>query len=274
MLPNFLFLGPDKTGSTWLHSVLSAHPRAYVPPAKDIYYFDRFYHFGEEWYDKYFPVDPDECDAVGEICHDYLFSVEATGRIAGDVPGATLLTCLRHPVERAYSQYLYSWRGGEAPGSFEEAIERDPKYLANSRCSEHVRRYQSICGADRVKVLLFDDLRESSERFAQTTFEHLGLEWLPNLPYNERVLGASRARSRAMARLMKIGANTARLLGAPNLVGRVKHSRLAAWNRAPLDKATTPPLLPETRARLCEDFRDETQAVEELTGRRLEAWCV
>ena len=48
--PNFLFIGPDKAGSSWLFRVLGSHPEVYLSPAKDIYYFDRYYDRGIDWY--------------------------------------------------------------------------------------------------------------------------------------------------------------------------------------------------------------------------------
>ena len=35
-LPNFLHLGPSKSGSTWLHEVLISHPEVYFSEAKDL----------------------------------------------------------------------------------------------------------------------------------------------------------------------------------------------------------------------------------------------
>jgi hypothetical protein len=41
MGPNFLCIGAQKSGTTWLHDNLSRHPNVWLPPVKEIHYFDR-----------------------------------------------------------------------------------------------------------------------------------------------------------------------------------------------------------------------------------------
>ena len=49
-LPNFIYIGPDKAGSSWLHEVLIRHEQVFMPDAKDLYFFDRYYDRGVSWY--------------------------------------------------------------------------------------------------------------------------------------------------------------------------------------------------------------------------------
>ena len=58
--PNFLFIGPDKTGSSWMFHILSRHPDCFVPVAKDIYFFDRYYSKGMGWYLRHFDASERE----------------------------------------------------------------------------------------------------------------------------------------------------------------------------------------------------------------------
>lgn len=41
MLPDFLCIGAQKAGTTWLHGNLIQHPDLWLPPAKELHYFDR-----------------------------------------------------------------------------------------------------------------------------------------------------------------------------------------------------------------------------------------
>jgi hypothetical protein len=43
MGPDFLCIGAQKSGTTWLHDNLSRHPDVWLPPIKEIHYFDRPY---------------------------------------------------------------------------------------------------------------------------------------------------------------------------------------------------------------------------------------
>jgi hypothetical protein len=40
-LPHFIGIGAQKAGTSWLHASLKRHPEIWVPPAKEIHYFDR-----------------------------------------------------------------------------------------------------------------------------------------------------------------------------------------------------------------------------------------
>lgn len=39
-VPDFLCIGAQKAGTTWLHAILSAHPDVWLPSRKEIHYFD------------------------------------------------------------------------------------------------------------------------------------------------------------------------------------------------------------------------------------------
>ncbi len=40
MFPQFLCIGAEKAGSTWLYKNLKKHPEIWLPPVKEIHYFD------------------------------------------------------------------------------------------------------------------------------------------------------------------------------------------------------------------------------------------
>ncbi len=46
MLPNFLVLGTYRAGTTWLHEVLRQHPQVFLPPEKELMFFNRHYDRG------------------------------------------------------------------------------------------------------------------------------------------------------------------------------------------------------------------------------------
>jgi len=39
--PNFVFIGAQKAGTTWLYENLNGHPDIWLPPVKELHYFDR-----------------------------------------------------------------------------------------------------------------------------------------------------------------------------------------------------------------------------------------
>jgi hypothetical protein len=270
--PNFLFIGPDKTGSSWLFDVLDEHPRCFVPPAKDIYFFDRHYERGLDWYLGFFADAPADALAVGELSHDYLFSPLAAERIRRHFPEMRLLTCLRDPVERTFSHYLYLVRSGLTAAPFEEALERFPELVDHSRYARHLEAWFARFDSRQIAVLWFDELVRDPAAFARDVFRFLEVPVVPLESIGRRTLPASRARSVALARLAKGGANAARMLGLANLVGVTKRSRLMRLLYRPYGDAERPVPGADTVRRLRRAFAPELRRLEELLGRRVERW--
>lgn len=270
--PTFLFIGPDKTGSSWLYDILRQHPRCFVPAVKDLYFFDRYYERGLAWYCRYFEDAPADALAIGELSHDYLFSPLAADRIAADLPGVTLLTSLRDPVERSFSHYLYMIRSGRTRLSFEDALRTFPELVDNSLYGRHLAEYARRFSAQQLHVLMFEDLVADSRRFARAVFDALGLPFVEDLDYARHVLPASRPRSFALARLAKLGAVAARDLGLAALVGRVKHSRLAQTLYVSYGRDDKPRIAPETARALRLTFAPDIERLQALVGRNLASW--
>lgn len=225
-LPNFLFIGPDKAGSTWLHRTLAKHPDVCVSPAKDIYFFDRNFHRGFQWYSRQFPNCGDS-QVIADISHDYLYSSLARQRILESIPDTKLMVCLREPVDRAFSAYLNLRRVGLFNGTFEQALVALPNLVDHGYYFRHLEPYVRDFGRERIFVAIFDDLVADPNAFAARVFEFLKV-MRKNLTPEERsrALPAARARSLVVARLVKRSAQIARRLGLSKTVGRVKANGL------------------------------------------------
>ena len=120
--PNFLVIGAQRSGTTWLDTALRAHPQVYLPERrKEIHYFDEHYSRGAEWYREFFSAAAARpgLKAIGEVTPRYLFDPLVPQRIAGDFPSMRLIAILRNPADRAYSQFcMYVGRKGASEGDF------------------------------------------------------------------------------------------------------------------------------------------------------------
>src|SRR3712207_2624740 len=205
-LPNFLYIGPDKAGSSWLHEVLIRHPSIFLTEAKDLYFFDRYYDRGLDWYRAQFRRAEAGHEIVGEVCQDYLFHPQAASRIHQDLGAVRMMVTLREPAERAYSSYLYMLKHGEEVGTFREALSNRTELLEHSRYGSALRRYLEIFPREALHVALFDDLQRDPQVFIDQVTDWLGVERLPlDAELLQARLPASEARSRMLARLVKIG---------------------------------------------------------------------
>jgi hypothetical protein len=270
MLPNFLFIGPDKSGSTWLQARLSHHPEVFLPAAKDTYVFGAEYGRGVAWYEAHFAKAGAGDLIVGEICHDYLFDADAAERIGDLVPKATLMVCLREPVERAFSAYLNMRRNGWDMGSFIEATHRHPELLDHSRYAKHLAIYLDRFPREQVLVTWFDELSADPQAFLNTVTDALSIARQP-LTESERApaRAAAEARSALAARAVKRSAIIARRMGMASLIGRVKSSsRVQSSLYRPMSESS--PVLTEAEiAGARELLRDDVRALERLLGTEL-----
>lgn len=271
-LPNFLYLGPDKSGSSWLFEVLRHHPDCFVPACKDVYYFDEHYDRGMDWYLKFFEDAPRDVISMGELSHSYLFSMDAADRIRRDLPEVKLMASLRQPVERCYSHYLYLVSSGLVTTSFAETIDNRPGLTRSSFYAKSVEGYLERFGPERLKILFFDDLKRDPRAYAGQVYDFLGLSFNKAFDYGKKVREARTARNVLMARLAKRGALMARKLGLVNLVGAVKHGIAGRLLYRPLKKDEVPRMDPDVGKRLLERYIPDIEALERLLGVDLNHW--
>ncbi|MHB8662499.1 MAG: sulfotransferase [Acidimicrobiales bacterium] len=238
--PQFLYIGADKSGSTWLQVLLMRHPGIYVPSCKDTYFFERNYHRGWDWYLTFFRHA--RADQLrGEVCHDYMYSAEAANRIAQDLPSVKLIIFLRDPYDRTFADYLYMVRNGMTRQSFVDELKTTPDLWTHSCYGRALEPYLKAFRRESLRVCLFDDLRRDPRQFASDILEFLEVGTPANLPYEERVLPASRARSVRLARLGKAVARWGTDHGFESAVGSAKrNSAVLNMFFKPYDQASRP----------------------------------
>jgi hypothetical protein len=267
-LPTFLHIGPGKTGSTWLHEVLSLHPEVYLSPAKDLYFFSRYYERGVDWYRSQFAQAPTGIPVVGEVCPDYLLEPAASGRIREVLgPDVKLMVTLRDPIDRAFSSYLYAAKHGLAQTTFRETLAAQPEMVQEGRYATQLRPYVEAVGAEQMRIGVFDDFEADPQAFLDATTDWLGVAQLPLTPEQlEAQLPASKARFVPLAKMAKLGANWVRNHDGANVVGRVKRAPvIQRLLYAPLGNER-PEIEPDDRDYLRETFDPEVRAVEEQFG--------
>src|SRR5271154_456968 len=161
-LPDFIGIGPPRTGTTWLYEVLKGHV-GLPQRIKEIQFFKWHYEQGLPWYASHFRNCPPGLP-VGEICPVYFNFAQARERIASDLPECKIVCSVRDPVERLYSHYRML-RAYSGLRSFEESLETVPDLIESSRYVSHIRAWRKSFGTDRVLILVYDDLAADPQRF-------------------------------------------------------------------------------------------------------------
>ncbi len=272
-LPNFLYVGPDKAGSSWLHETLIKHPDVYLTPSKDLYFFDRYHDRGLDWYAAQFK-DAREEKVVGEVCQDYLFHPLAAQRIHDALGDVKVMVSLRDPVDRAWSSYLYMRKHGIGPDTFAEALRSRPELLEHGRYATGLDRFLELYPREHVHVALFDDLEADPQGFLDGVTDFLDVERQPLHPEElEARLPAASARSVRLASAVRRSADWVREHDGARVVGLVKRSPLVhKVLYRPIDRQA---VRPEQRDVLTvrRELDSEVSALESTFGLRLrESW--
>lgn len=224
MKSRFCYIGPDKSGSTWLFEQFMKHPGIFVPEAKDLYFFDKNYHRGLGWYESFF----NRCSErmIGEISHDYLFSKLSIERIHSNYPDIKLLSILRNPIDKIWSHYLFLIRSGITTSSFEDALTEFPELIEKSLYSEGIKQCLDLFDINQVGVFYFDDLIENPGMLLREIYKFLDVEILINDSVAENPLPASKPRYFILAKMAKKSANVLRSFGFENTLGKIKRNTI------------------------------------------------
>ena len=208
--PDFICIGAQKAGTSWLYHQLTLHPDFWMPPIKELHYFDML---GKgNWGNS--PRRADErdqlfLDKINEIggagyldleSYSALFAPKAT-LLSGDItPSYSILNeeiieqvvsnfknlkvifLARDPVERAWSQLSMQVRLRNLqladPTDPDEVIRclLEPRFLLRSYPSKIVARWKRHVPSDLFRVYFFDDLQRDPAGLRHSILEFLGAD--------------------------------------------------------------------------------------------------
>jgi hypothetical protein len=271
-LPSFIVVGPPRTGTSWLHKVLT--PYANLPgPTKETRFFDLHFERGLDWYLSHFPAD-DGIKPVGEVAPTYFVSAEARARIAQTIPNVKLIFMFRNPVQRVVSLYRMKRAYGMIPWNFEEALEKDTELISSGMYSTQFAEWRRAFTDEQMLVTIYDDLRSDPQKFLNTITDFIGIA---PITLDESTLGRvyssermTLPRSYLATRTATAFADWCKARKLDQFVASVRKSsliKLFLGGGGPLTDAS-----PVALQKLGEVFRPEVEGLETLLGRRLEAW--
>ena len=186
MLPNFLVIGSQKSGTTTLHSTLSKHSDVFMPGKKELNYFleSSEYSKGVRYYEGFFQKASQQI-AIGEASPGYICHPDAPERIYECLPSVKLILIVRNPIERAYSQYWDNRRHLTEWLSFEESIEHWLKreynpgergYFSRGLYIIYINRYLKLFPRENMLILQLDELKQEPIQFFHKCCIFLGID--------------------------------------------------------------------------------------------------
>jgi Sulfotransferase family len=206
--PDFLCVGAQKGGTSWLYQQLEAHPDFWMPPFKELHYLDQLNRTKRF----YAPRCRDQCDTSfleniksmaersyldldsygrlfqhkgtrvsGDISPAYsTLNDEIIERVANHFPNLKVVFLARDPVDRAWSQLSMGVRLGmmnRFDATDPEEVIRNllhPGVLVRSYPSKIVARWKRYVRPENFRVYFFDDLKESPAVLRRSILRFLG----------------------------------------------------------------------------------------------------
>lgn len=273
-LPSFVGIGVPRGGTTWLHTVLDSHADVYMPTRrKEIRFFDRHFHRGLAWYEEFFCPDAERerYRAIGEISPQYLYCDTCPERISTALPGVRLIAMLRHPVERAYSQYGFVVQRRNYKGSFEEFVHSRTSAVEMGFYHRYLSAYLRCFETERMLLLTantaFSDYEGTCRRLAD--FLEIAPDGFPPRGAGRKVNASSVPRAGSLARVAVTAGRRLRRSGLEPLVDLGRRSGL---QRALFKGGALPPLDPRVKRELTLLYEPEFEALEQRFDLDLSGW--
>ena len=198
MKPNLFIIGSMKAGTTYLWTLLNAHPSVFMSEPKEPCYFvdpgdlesilpwmwRRGYWKHEQNYLSLFD-GAGAAPVVGEASVFYSYQPLAPGvaeRLSRFNPDARLIYLMRDPVERAISHYWHNVRYFGEHRPIERAIRDDGQFLQVGDYATQLSEYFKYFPREQILTLTFEDLTEHVEQVMSAVFDWLGLDGSVTLP--------------------------------------------------------------------------------------------
>lgn len=204
------FVGPGKTGSTWLYDNLIDHPEIKLPKniKESNYYLSEdcldtfnnlFYNYGKL---KKIKMD---------ISNTYIYNVDIAKKIKKNHPKAKIIIGFREPVERLISMYLFKQRNGEIPQrlSLKDSLENDTFNLVkHSKYYKLSQPYIKEFGVENIFIFDFNRLKEDPVFLMKDIFKFIGVaEIISYKKLRKKVNPASSFRLKFLSRYSQLASN-------------------------------------------------------------------
>lgn len=274
MLPTFLVIGSQKAGTTSIYQVLKKHPEVFMSPKKEInyFFFDHLYERGIDYYQEYFE-GAEEKRVIGEASPGYICHPDSPGRIDETLGDIKLILSVRNPIDRAYSQYWDSRLNLEEPLTFEDAMQVSLEekykpgkrgYFSRGNYIFYINRFYKYFNKDKLKILFFEDLKNSPGKFYSSCFRFLEV--------NEKV-EISNMRKKYNPATVRENPIYLYLLRNPSIVRYIPQAAKRIIRSIGQEKIFNyPPMRKNSKKILSDFYKDANENLAKLTGRDLDHW--
>lgn len=296
--PDFIIIGAAKSATTTLYQYLCRHPEVYMstPKEPDFFSLDTNYAKGLDWYESLF-TDAKANQICGEASTTYSRlqrHPKTVYRLVKYLPEVKLIYMMRHPVDRAYSFYVYRFKGSQRNAdflksrnefieakTFEQAIKEQSEFIDSSYYLYQIKKYLEVYPKDNLLCLLMEDLVNYPEKTLNQIYNFIGVNPDVDLTTEGEIFANKGSEQREgfvreslMSPIKKVpGMNLiSKLLPQEAKDAAYQTIKKIRYNKWKEQQYQPPPMLPETREMLLAQFREPNQKLAEFLGRDLSHW--
>lgn len=267
ILPKVLFVGPQRTGTTWIYEYLRFRGDILLPKGvKETWFFSHYFDKGVDWYASHFrPRKHFSC--VVEVDRTLFSHPEAPKRVYETLGlDVTIICTLRDPIKRSISHYLHAKHYGWTNKSLEEAIYELPSIIDESRYTKHLNRWISVFGSKRVHIVFQEDLAQDPDAFVSKLCEIMRIPFIA-IP-SRLMTRVNKAMAPRYLPLVRLGYRAVRPLRSRQLYWLIKFFKNLGLSRvlySPLSQKDFSSK--EAQQILVKELQGEVQALKQLLGR-------
>lgn len=180
VLPTFLGIGAQRSGTTWLYENLRLHPEIFLAAPKELHFFDRRLWTSLRRYSSFFEAST--CEVRGEITSAYsIIPVRTIRFIRYLMPELRIILLLRDPVTRSWSHAMKDLVTAEHQRVEDIEEQRLRHFLHAAPCHRRssyrdiMSNWLRVFPREQLFVGFFDDVENHPASLLRSIFAHLGV---------------------------------------------------------------------------------------------------
>lgn len=284
----FIGIGAVKSGTTWLADNMRLHPEIFLPEDKGVNYFNPSlpnepgktnprHNKPLHWYHGYYSkAGPGQIK--GEFAPAYMRVEDTAEHILQYNRSIKLFAVLRRPVEQVFSLYRFLKQYGQLKDiSFFDALEKHSWIREAGNFGSQLKPYYERFPKEQIKVLLFDEVISSPQVLFDEACAFVGAKKRIPLPSPGLKNVTGKTKNKSVSKLMfKARGMIAQPAFSPleKLLKKSGALKLGERIHRKNINVTLPKegLDDDEKKRLLDEFIDEIELTERLTGIDLSNW--
>lgn len=287
---DFLGIGVHRSASSWIYQCLTEHPQICAASKKELQFLDDPKKCGQgiEAYAAFFShCEPGKIK--GEYTPNYLASPYFNHEFVKKYfPNVKFIVCLRNPIERAHSHYIYHKTAEKVTVPFEKALKGEMSfyYLDIGLYYSQLKKWFSLYPRENFLILIYEDIAKNPLEFIQRIFRFLKIDpnfvpasfkepvnWsaknIVKVPFVSLFITKTKKTLYTHSKIFKPLVFMLKIFKIDKFVEEIRQANFRKNGLKPYERT---PMQEKTRQYLREFYKEEIKNLEKLINRNLSFW--